>query len=136
MESMINNPVPTRAEVFDVANAVLDGTDAVMLSAETATEKFPSKVVQAMAETALGAEKHPMMRQSSYRVERMFSEIDESIAMSAMYAANHVTGVAAIICLTESGITPLLTSRLSSTLPIFEFHLSFRHVEGCLSIEV
>jgi pyruvate kinase len=119
MESMINNPVPTRAEVFDVANAVLDGTDAVMLSAETATGKFPSKVVKAMAETALGAEKHPMMRQSSYRVERMFSEIDESIAMSAMYAANHVTGVAAIICLTESGITPLLTSRLSSTLPIF-----------------
>ena len=90
-----------------------------------------------MAETALGAEKHPMMRQSSYRVERMFSEIDESIAMSAMYAANHVTGVAAIICLTESGITPFVNISFKLDLADFlEFHLSFRHVEGCLSIEV
>lgn len=119
MESMINNPVPTRAEVFDVANAVLDGTDAVMLSGETASGKFPAKVVQAMAETALGAEKHPMMKQSSYRVDRVFDEINETLAMSAMYAANHVSNVTAIICLTESGVTPLLTSRLSSTLPIF-----------------
>ncbi len=119
MESMINHPVPTRAEVFDVANAVLDGTDAVMLSGETASGKYPAKVVEAMSETALGAEKHPMMKQSSYRVDRVFDEINESVAMSAMYAANHVSNVTAIVCLTESGITPLLTSRLSSILPIF-----------------
>ena len=128
MESMITNPVPTRAEVFDVANAVLDGTDAVMLSGETAAGKFPVKVVKAMAETALGAEKHPMMRQSSYRVDRTFDLVDESIAMSAMYAANHVSGVTAIICLTESGITPLLASRLSSILPIFAIS---PHVATC-----
>jgi pyruvate kinase len=119
MESMITQPVPTRAEVFDVANAVLDGTDAVMLSGETAAGKFPSKVVQAMAETAQGAELHPMMSKSSYRVERVFDSIDESIAMAAMYAANHLNDISAIICLTESGTTPLLASRLSSKLPIY-----------------
>ncbi len=128
MESMITEPIPTRAEVFDVANAVLDGTDAVMLSGETATGAYPSRVVKAMADTALGAETHPMMRQSSYRVERMFDSIDETIAMSAMYAANHVTGVSAIICLTESGTTPLLTSRLSSMLPIYGIS---RHISSC-----
>lgn len=119
MESMITEPVPTRAEVFDVANAVLDGTDAVMLSGETATGAYPAKVVQAMSETALGAEKHPTMSQSSYRVDRSFDSVEEVIAMSTMYAANHANDISAIVCLTESGTTPLLASRLSSRLPIY-----------------
>ena len=128
MESMITEPVPTRAEVFDVANAVLDGTDAVMLSGETATGAYPAKVVQAMSETALGAEKHPMMSRSSYRLERSFERIDEVIAMSTMYAANHIKDICAIVCLTESGTTPLLASRLSSNLPIYGIS---RNLESC-----
>ncbi len=119
MESMISNPMPTRAEVFDVANAVLDGTDAVMLSAETAVGKFPEEVVRAMADAALGAERHPVARSSRYRLDKQFSSAQETIAMSAIYAANHYANVRGIACLTESGNTPLLMSRLSSGLPIF-----------------
>ncbi|MFV0276678.1 MAG: pyruvate kinase [Parahaliea sp.] len=119
MESMISNPLPTRAEVFDVANAVLDGTDAVMLSAETAVGKFPEEVVTAMSDAALGAERHPVARTSRYRVDRQFSSAQETIAMSAIYAANHYANVRGIACLTESGTTPRLMSRLSSGLPIF-----------------
>lgn len=119
MESMINNSMPTRAEVFDVANAVLDGTDAVMLSAETAVGKYPVEVVLAMADAAQGAERHSVVRTSRYRVDRQFSSPQETIAMSAIYAANHYGNVRGIACLTESGTTPLLMSRLSSGLPIF-----------------
>jgi pyruvate kinase len=119
MESMINSPMPTRAEVFDVANAVLDGTDAVMLSAETAVGSYPVEVVSAMADAALGAERHPVARTSRYRLDRQFSSAQEAIAMSAIYAANHYRNVRGIACLTESGTTPLLMSRLSSGLPIF-----------------
>ncbi len=119
MESMINSSVPTRAEVFDVANAVLDGTDAVMLSAETAVGKYPVEVVTAMADTCLGAEKHPDARRSKYRIDREFNSAQETIAMSAIYAANHYGAVRGIACLTESGTTPLLMSRLSSGRPIF-----------------
>lgn len=121
MESMIASPLPTRAEVFDVANAVLDGTDAVMLSAETAVGQHPLKAVDAMSETCIGAEKHPSIRRSGYRMERQFQRVDEAIAMSTMYAANHLDGVVAIICLTESGSTPMWMSRISSGLPIYAF---------------
>lgn len=119
MESMISSSMPTRAEVFDVANAVLDGTDAVMLSAETAVGQYPVEVVAAMAEAAVGAEQHPVARTSKYRLNKQFSNAQETIAMSAIYAANHYGSVRGIACLTESGTTPLLMSRLSSGLPIF-----------------
>ena len=118
MESMISNSQPTRAEVFDVANAVLDGTDAVMLSAETASGERPDEVVGAMNRICLGAEKHPTATLSSHRINATFTEVDESIAMSAMYAANHMQGVKAIVCLTKTGTTPLLMSRINTHLPI------------------
>lgn len=119
MESMINSTMPTRAEVFDVANAVLDGTDAVMLSAETAVGNYPVEVVQAMADAALGAERQSIARISKFRHDSNFTSAQEAIAMSAIYAANHYDNVRGIACLTESGTTPLLMSRLSSGLPIF-----------------
>ncbi|GAA4649967.1 pyruvate kinase [Kistimonas scapharcae] len=119
MESMITNSLPTRAEVFDVANAVLDGTDAVMLSAESATGANPGRVVEAMGRICLGAEKQPATQVSTHRMAFSFERTDETIAMSTMYAANHLQSVKAIICLTESGSTPLWMSRINSRLPIF-----------------
>lgn len=119
MESMIDNPFPTRAEVFDVANAVLDGTDAVMCSAETAAGAYPVETVKAMHDVCLGAEKHPLTTQSRHRVNTEFNRIDETIAMSVMYSANHLKGVKAIIALTESGSTPRWMSRISSGMPIY-----------------
>ena len=119
MESMISNPMPTRAEVMDVANAVLDGTDAVMLSAETAAGQYPSETVAVMAKVCLGAEKMPSINVSRHRMDVEFQTIEESVAFSAMYAANHVKGVAAIIAMTNTGHTAQLMSRISSGLPIF-----------------
>ncbi|MDP2560307.1 pyruvate kinase [Psychrobium sp. 1_MG-2023] len=119
MESMITSPMPTRAEVMDVANAVLDGTDAVMLSAETAAGDYPIETVQAMANVCLGAESHPSIVKSRHRMQEEFNSVEETIALSTMYAANHMTGIKAIVALSESGATPQLMSRISSHLPIY-----------------
>lgn len=119
MESMVNAPLPTRAEVMDVANAVLDGTDAVMLSAETAVGMYPERTVSAMVDVCLGAEKHPSINVSRHRLNNSFDSVEEALAMSTMYAANHLNGVKAILALTHSGTTPLFMSRISSGLPIF-----------------
>lgn len=121
MESMIESPLPTRAEVFDVANAVLDGTDAVMLSAETAAGRFPVEAVEAMHRIILGAERHRQARVSDHRLHENFTSADESIAMAVMYTANHLNKVTAIISLTETGKTPLLMSRIPSGFPVFAF---------------
>ncbi len=118
MESMIENAIPTRAEVFDVANAVYDGTDAIMLSAETASGKYPIKAIEAMNRICLEAEKQPVVRISDHRMNIQFDRDDEAIAMSAMYMANH-TQIKGIVALTESGSTPLWMSRISSGIPIF-----------------
>ncbi len=121
MESMISSPLPTRAEVFDVANAVLDGTDAVMLSGETAMGDFPIQTVEAMARVIVGAEQHPSSNVSKHRMHESFTYIDESVALSAMYVANHLEGVKAIICMTETGATPLIMSRIRSQQPIYAY---------------
>jgi len=103
-----------------VANAIVDGTDAIMLSAETASGKHPVKTVQAMVRICLETEKQPSVTKSMHRMTDKFSRIDEAIAMSAMYMANH-TEIAGIASLTESGSTPLWMSRISSNIPIFAF---------------
>jgi len=121
MESMIHSPMPTRAEVSDVANAVFDYTDAVMLSAETAIGQYPAAAVEAMARICVGAEKNPATHRSKHRIHQPMTRIDEAIALSAMYAANHLEGVKAIICMTETGATPLIMSRIKSPLPIYAF---------------
>lgn len=118
MESMIHNTQPTRAEVFDVANAVLDGTDAVMLSGETATGKRPHEVVKAMSQICLGAEKQTFEHMSQFEVGE-FEHIDEAIAHATMFAANHQSDIKAIVCLTKSGTAPLCMSRINTRLPIF-----------------
>ncbi len=118
MESMIHSHIPTRAEVFDVANAVLDGTDAVMLSAETATGKFPDKAIAAMDRVCREAEKQRIATHSDHRIDTTFQHMDEAIAMASMYTANHL-GVKAIAALTESGSTTLWMSRISSRIPIY-----------------
>ncbi|KAB0733392.1 pyruvate kinase [Pseudomonas aeruginosa] len=121
MESMIHSPMPTRAEVSDVANAVLDYTDAVMLSAESAAGEYPVEAVKAMARVCQGAEKHPTSQKSSHRLGQTFDRCDESIALASMYTANHFPGIKAIICLTESGFTPLIMSRIRSSVPIYAY---------------
>lgn len=124
LESMIHSSIPTRAEVSDVANAVLDGTDAVMLSAETAIGKYPDKAVAAMHHICLSAEKSPSASKSRHRMEGHFTFVDEAIAMATMYTANHLN-IQAIIALTESGTTPLWMSRIRSSIPIYALS---RHV--------
>lgn len=121
MESMIHSPQPTRAEVSDVANAVLDGTDAVMLSAETAVGDYPKETVQAMDRIILGAERTWQERRTDRPINDRADNIDEVIAMAAMQAANRLSNVAAIIAMTETGNTPRLMSRLRSGMPIYAF---------------
>ena len=118
MESMISSPIPTRAEVSDVANAVLDGTDAVMLSAETASGQYTVETVEAMVRICLEAERsYPVMLESEF-LNRIFSRVDQSIAMAAIWTAHHLK-VRAIAALTESGSTALWMSRLNCGVPIF-----------------
>ncbi len=118
MESMIHQPVPTRAEVFDVANAVYDGTDAVMLSAETATGAFPDKAVQAMGRICAEAEKQRIDRAEDRRFRAPTPRVDQAIAAAAMYTANKLN-CKALIALTESGMTALWMSRIESGIPIY-----------------
>ncbi len=120
MESMIASPIPTRAEVSDVANAVLDGTDAVMLSAETAVGRYPAEAVSAMHRACQSAERVRTTMVSGHRLDARFHYVDEAIAMAAMYVANHLD-VSAIVALTESGATARWLSRISSGIPIFAF---------------
>jgi pyruvate kinase len=118
MESMISNPVPTRAEVSDVANAVLDGTDAVMLSAETAAGRFPLETIVEMANICLEAEKAEDVKLDADFTDMAFSRIDQSIAMGALFTAHHL-GCKAIVALTDSGSTPLWMSRHRIHIPIY-----------------
>ena len=118
LESMIEAPAPTRAEVSDVANAVLDGTDMVMLSAESATGDYPVEAVGYMAKIISATEESPITHLSKHRIDTKFKRADETIAMATMYTANHFD-VKAIIALTESGSSVLWMSRIRSHLPIF-----------------
>ncbi len=118
MESMITNPVPTRAEVSDVANAVLDGTDAVMLSAETAAGKYPLETVLEMANICLEAEKAEDVKLDADFTDMAFDRIDQSIAMGALFTAHHL-GAKAIVALTDSGSTALWMSRHRIHVPIY-----------------
>ncbi|MQY51511.1 pyruvate kinase [Rhodocyclus gracilis] len=118
MESMISSPTPTRAEVSDVANAVLDGTDAVMLSAETAAGKYPVKTVESMARICLEAEKSAEVVLDREFLNRVFTRIDQSIAMAALFTADHLK-VKAVAALTQSGSTALWMSRLNCGVPIY-----------------
>jgi len=118
MESMIDSSIPTRAEVFDVANAVHDGTDAVMLSGETAAGEYPVETVLAMGRICEAAEQHPKAKVSDHRMTLTFGRVDEALAMATMYTANHLN-VDGIAALTESGSTVLWMSRISSGIPIY-----------------
>jgi pyruvate kinase len=118
MESMISSPIPTRAEVSDVANAVLDGTDAVMLSAETAAGQFPVEAISAMHRVCLEAEKDYDSQHLTPKFNEQFQRIDESIAMATIYTAQHLN-VKAIAALTQSGSSVLWLSRSNTTVPIY-----------------
>jgi pyruvate kinase len=118
MESMISSPVPTRAEVSDVANAVLDGTDAVMLSAESASGQYPVETIAAMNRICIEAEKSQPVTLESEFLNRVFTRVDQSIAMAALFTAYHLK-VKAIASLTESGSTALWMSRLNCGVPIY-----------------
>ena len=118
MESMIVNPVPTRAEVSDVANAVLDGTDAVMLSAETAAGRYPVETIENMAAICVESERAEEISLDAGFTNKTFGRIDQSIAMAALFTAYHL-GCKAILALTESGSTALWMSRQKIHVPIF-----------------
>ena len=118
MESMIESPIPTRAEVSDVANAVLDGTDAVMLSAESASGKYPVEVIESMDRICFEAEQSQPLNLEQDFLNRVFTRVDQSIAMAGLFTAYHLK-VKAIATLTESGSTALWMSRLNCGVPIY-----------------
>jgi pyruvate kinase len=118
MESMVSSPIPTRAEVSDVANAVLDGTDAVMLSAESASGQYPVETVAAMVRICTEAEKSTEVKLDREFLDRIFTRVDQSIAMAALFTAHHLK-VKCIASLTQSGSTALWMSRLNSGVPIY-----------------
>ena len=118
LQSMVDSPIPTRAEVLDVANAVIDGTDAVMLSQESAAGKYPVKAVEAMARICLGAERQFEADTDFEDAPRNLERADQAIAMAAMFLSEHI-GVRAIIAMTESGGTARFLSRFRSPVPIF-----------------
>src|SRR5690606_13706746 len=117
LQSMVDSPMPTRAEVLDVANAVIDGTDAVMLSQEPAARPFPSKAFEAMARICIGAEKQFEMDTDFEKAQRDLQRADQAIAMAAMFLSEHI-GVRAIVAMTESGGTPRYLSRFRASVPI------------------
>jgi pyruvate kinase len=118
LQSMVDSPMPTRAEVLDVANAVIDGTDAVMLSQESAAGNYPLKAVEAMARICIGAEKQFEMDTDFEQAQRDLQRADQAIAMAAMFLSEHI-GVRAIVAMTESGGTARYLSRFRSNVPIF-----------------
>lgn len=118
LQSMVDSPIPTRAEVLDVANAVIDGTDAVMLSQESAAGRYPVKAVEAMARICLGAERQFNRDTDFEAAPRNLERADQAIAMAAMFLSEHI-GVRAIVAMTESGGTARFLSRFRSQVPIF-----------------
>lgn len=120
LQSMVDSPVPTRAEVLDVANAVIDGTDAVMLSQESAAGHFPVRAVEAMARICVGAEKQFESDTDFEKAPRDLERADQAIAMAAMFLTEHI-GVRAIVAMTESGGTVRYLSRFRSSAPIYAF---------------
>ena len=126
LQSMVESPMPTRAEVLDVANAVIDGTDAVMLSAETAAGAYPVRAVEAMSRICVGAERQFEHDTDFERAQRGLERADQAIAMAAMFLSEHI-GVAAIVAMTESGGTARFLSRFRSSAPIYAFS---RHADA------
>ncbi|MBZ4040489.1 pyruvate kinase [Novilysobacter selenitireducens] len=118
LQSMVESPIPTRAEVLDVANAVIDGTDAVMLSAESAAGRYPVKAVEAMSRICMGAERQFSHDTDFEKAPRNLEKADQAIAMAAMFLSEHI-GVRAIVAMTESGGTARFLSRFRSPAPIF-----------------
>ena len=120
LQSMVDSPIPTRAEVLDVANAVIDGTDAVMLSAETAAGSYPVRAVEAMARICVGAEKQFVADVDFEQARRGLERADQAIAMATMFLSEHI-GVRAVVAMTESGGTARYLSRFRSSVPIYAF---------------
>ena len=120
LQSMVESPIPTRAEVLDVANAVIDGTDAVMLSAESAAGAYPVKAVEALARICLGAERQFEMDTDFEAAQRNLERADQAIAMATMFLSEHI-GLGGVVALTENGGTPRFLSRFRSNVPIYAF---------------
>ena len=120
LQSMVDSPIPTRAEVLDVANSVIDGTDAVMLSAESAAGQYPVRAVEAMARVCVGAERQFTHEADYDQAGRVLERADQAIAMAAMFLTEHI-GVRAIVAMTESGGTARYLSRFRAGTPIFAF---------------